>query len=71
MGYGHAGLTLKGSGGGGQIDERDAKGGMRFLLGGGMSIIFNGNLGVDFGVNKTFVKDGKTVVGFGLSWRMR
>lgn len=71
VGYGHARLTLKGSGGGGRIDERDAKSGMRFLLGGGMSIIFNGNLGVDFGVNKTFVRDGKTVVGFGLSWRMR
>ena len=71
VGYGHAKLSLEGSGDGGEIDESETDSGMRFLLGGGMSIIFNGNLGVDFGFNKTFVEDGKTVVGFGISWRMR
>lgn len=71
FGYGHAKVTVKGSGDGGAIDERDSESGVRMLLGGGISIIFNGNFGVDFGVNKTFVEDGNTVVGFGVSWRMR
>lgn len=71
FGYGRAKVTVKGSGDGGAVDERDTESGVRMLLGGGISIIFNGTFGVDLGVNKTFAEDGKTVVGFGVSWRMR
>jgi hypothetical protein len=50
--------------------EEDAESGTRFMLGGGIGMLFaSSGLGVDVGFQRVFIEDGDTLVGIGVSYR--
>lgn len=49
--------------------EEDAESGTRFMLGGGIGMLFaSSGLGVDVGFQRVFIEDGDTLVGIGVSY---
>ena len=44
---------------------------VRFMLGGGLSLLSDSGLGIEVGVQKVFVDQGKTTIGAGVSWTRR
>jgi len=51
-------------------DEEGTESGTRFMLGGGVDMFFS-SVGVNIGFQKAFIKDGKTLIGVGLSYGLR
>jgi hypothetical protein len=51
--------------------ESESYSDIRFLLGGGLHLEFQGGLGLDFGLQKVFIDGGETTFGGGLSWHAR
>lgn len=51
-------------------DEESTESGTRFMLGGGVDVFFSG-VAVNVGFQKVFIKDGKTLIGAGLSYSLR
>ncbi len=51
-------------------DEDSTESGTRFMLGGGVDVFFS-KVGVNIGFQKAFIKNGKTLIGVGLSYGLR
>jgi hypothetical protein len=67
--YGRLSLEFEESGG---VSEEDSESGTRFMLGGGLELLFGASgFGIDLGFQKVFIEDGDTVLGFGLSYQPR
>lgn len=50
------------------LDEKATEGGMRFLLGGGVALLFTSGLSLSLGFQKVFVDGGDATMGLGLAW---
>ena len=50
------------------LSEEVSESGVRFMLGGGLALVFGNGLGASVGFQKIFIEDGDTTIGFGLSW---
>lgn len=69
FGYGRGTAKLEASDGIGEDDTEDTEGGTRFLFGAGVSFLFpNQGFGLEVGMQKVFIEDGDTVIGFGITF---
>ena len=69
FGYGRGKATLESSGDFGEESDESTEAGTRFLLGGGVSMLFpRQGFGIELGMQKVFIEDGDTVIGFGITF---
>ncbi|MGH7718349.1 MAG: hypothetical protein ACREON_05835 [Gemmatimonadaceae bacterium] len=69
--YGRVTLSVDTNVPGADADD-ESEDGTRFMLGGGLGILFDGSgFGLDLGFQKVFVEDGKTMLGLGVRYVMR
>jgi hypothetical protein len=69
FGYGRAKAKFEARGDFGEDSGEETEAGTRFLLGGGVSMLFpRQGFGIEVGMQKVFVEDGDTIIGFGITF---